>query len=153
MGYYLQAIVSTQPVLEKHACDFSGARVVPLEQGCALIPITDELLDEIGADGPSGKFENYTPALADWLQRISITGRVAYVEAEYFGGAGAQSSVVWNAGQQVLGPEHGDMAINVALQSLEVHRENSDEFDAIGLGRHRFVEDWLDDALPKPQLG
>lgn len=153
MGYYLQAIVSTQSVLEKHIFDYAGANVVPINQGHALIPVTDDLLDEIGADGASGKFEKYTPALADWLNRISISGKVAYIEAEYFGGVGEQSSVVWNAGHQVLGPEHGASAINAALRCLEVRSEASDEFDAIGLGRHRHVEDWLEEALPKTQHG
>jgi hypothetical protein len=81
---------------------------------------------------------------------------VAYVEADYFGGVGSQVAALWDAGQLVLGPvvrpEHrrtrGDLSpISQALRRLGVSaRGHVDEFDAVGLGQHRHVEDWLEDA-------
>ena len=149
MGYDIQAIVSTQPVLEAHSADFSSAVVTPLAFGLALIPITDELLDEVGASGASGRFEKFTPAIADWLRAISASAPAAYIEAEFFGGVGGQGSAVWARGEQLLAPTHDTEAINIALRLLGISRGAShDEFEAVGLPRHRHTSGWLDDAIP-----
>lgn len=150
MGYDIQAIISTQSVLEARSVDFCSAVVAPLGAGLALIPITDELLDEVGASGDSGKFYKFTPAIADWLRTISVSAPAAYVEAEFFGGAGGQGAVAWARGEQLLAPTHEAAAINIALRLLGVLRGNSrDEFEAIGLPRHRQTNDWVVDAIPK----
>ncbi len=150
MGYHLQAIISTRQVLQERCADFAAAVVVPLAAGFALIPVTDELLDEIGASGDSGEFYKFTPAVADWLRAISASGPAAYVEAEYFGGVGGQSSTVWSRGELLLAPTHEPRAINRALRVLGISCGTSrDEFEAIGLPRHRHMEDWLDDAISK----
>lgn len=150
MAYVLQAIISTQSVLEAHASDFGAAVVVPLNSGLALIPITNELLDEIGASGSSGQFYQLTPAVSDWLRVISSSASAAYVEAEFFGSVGEQGAVVWARGEEVLAPTHDAKAINIALRLLGVSRGTAhDEFEAVGLPRHRRTRDWLDDAIPK----
>ncbi|WP_038165299.1 hypothetical protein [Verrucomicrobium sp. BvORR106] len=150
MGYVLQAIISTQSVLEAHASDFAAAVVVPLNSGLALIPITNELLDEIGASGRSGHFYRFTSAVRDWLRIISSSAPAAYVEADFFGGVGGQGAVVWARGEEVLAPTHDAKAINIALRLLGVSRGTAhDEFEAVGLPRHRDTDDWLDDAVPK----
>jgi hypothetical protein len=149
MGYDIQAIISTQPVLEAHSADFSSAVVAPLGSGFALIPITDELLDEIGASGESGQFYKFTPAVADWLRSISASAPAAYVEAEFFGGVGEQGATVWARGEQLLEATHAPDAINIALRLLGISRGTAhDEFEALGLPRHRHTNDWLDDAVP-----
>jgi hypothetical protein len=150
MAYVLQAIISTQSVLEAHAADFGAAVVAPLSSGLALIPITSKLLEEIGASGSCGQFYQLTPAVSDWLRVISSSAPVAYVEAEYFGGVGEQSSVVWAHSEQVLTPTHEAKAINIALRLLGVSRGTAhDEFEAVGLPRHRRTNDWLGDAIPE----
>jgi len=149
MGYDIQAIIGIQPVLQAHSASFASAVVAPLARGFALIPITDELLDEIGAAGDSGRFYKFTPAVTEWLQAISASAPVAYVEADYFGGVGSQGAVVWAHRAQILPPTHGPDAINIALRLLGVSRGTSqDEFEAIGLPRHRGTRGWLDDAIP-----
>ena len=149
MGYDIQAIVSAQPVLEAHSADFSSAVVAPLAFGFALIPITDELLDEVGASGASGQFVKFTPAIADWLRVISASAPAAYIEAEFFGGMGGQGATVWARGEQLLAPTHDTEAINIALRLLGIsHGTSHDEFEAVGLPRHRHTDDWLDDAIP-----
>ncbi|PTX93833.1 hypothetical protein DB345_19850 [Spartobacteria bacterium LR76] len=150
MGYFLQAIISTIPVLKARYSDFKSAVVVPLTDDFALIPITDELLDEVGASGSSGKFYRYTPEVANWVRAISTYGAVAYIEAEFFGGTGGQIAVVWSSGDEILPPTQETGAINIALQLLGVSRGSSlDEFEAVGLPRHRDTDDWIDDALPR----
>ncbi len=150
MGYHLQAIISAQSVLEAHGADFESAFVASLSHGLALIPVTDELLDEIGASGDSGQFYKFTPAVSDWLRAISVSAPAAYVEADFFGGAGGQGAVVWARGEQALAPTHSVEAINIALRLLNISRGSAhDEFAAVGLPRHRHTNDWLDDAIPK----
>src|SRR4051812_47099825 len=150
MGYDIQAIISTQSVLEAHSADYSSAVVAPLGSGFALIPITDKLLDEVGASGESGQFYKLTPAIADWLHAISASAPAAYVEADFFGGVGGQSATVCAHGDQLLAPIHETRAINIALRLLGISRGTShDEFEALGLPRHRHTDDWLNDAIPK----
>jgi hypothetical protein len=88
---------------------------------------------------------------------------LAYVETEYFGGRGFQGAVVWANGQLIFGPaltgdredfqtdNLPDNAINIALRILGVLKGNShDEFDAIGLGKHRNNEGWIEE-MEKPE--
>jgi hypothetical protein len=74
---------------------------------------------------------------------MSITGPVAYIEAEFFGGSGGQSAAVWSRGSETMPPIHSRDAINQALRFLGVQIGNAqDEFDALGLGRHRDTRHW-----------
>ena len=149
MGYYLQAIIGNRALLEEHVSDHASLALVALNFDLALIPLTDELFEEVGADGDVGGFYKLTPAVSEWIQAISTTGVVAYVEAEYFGGTGGQSATVWSRGQQVLVPTHKKRAINEALRLLGIKSSwQSDEFKVTGLKRHRNTEDWAGDALP-----
>ena len=90
--------------------------------------------------------------LADW----SRPGPVAYLEADYFGGTGGQRAAVWAAGRLTFGPLHIGInepfpaegsPISQALRCLGAQRsERGDEFDAVGLLRHRHTEDWTEEA-------
>lgn len=143
MGYHLQAIVGQQEALTHGAAPFRQARVVPLTQGFALIPLTDELYDEIGDGGEVGRFAKLSPGVETWGRRLSVSASTAYVEAEFFGGIGGQSVVCWANGSRVLGPLHSPTAINEALRLLGVRADGAlDEFEAVGLGRHRDTADW-----------
>ncbi|MER6666309.1 hypothetical protein ABT256_17340 [Amycolatopsis japonica] len=80
---------------------------MPIGQGLSLMPVTETRFD------------------TGLLPECSEHGAVAYVEAEYFGGAGTQFAQVWEGGETILGPLYFD------------------EFDAVGLGRHRSTDEWL----------
>lgn len=109
-----------------------------------MIPFTDDLFEEVGGDGERDHFYKYSPELELWMQRVSLESPIAYVEAEYFGGVGCQNSVVWVNGALALGPVHAENAINQALKILGVRSiDEHDEFDALGLGKHRGTESWL----------
>jgi len=144
MAYCLQALVGKVDVLGKHMSEFQHARLVPLTQGLALIPLTDDLHAEVGSGGEAERFEKLSPAVEQWAQRISSDGLIAYIEAEFFGGDGSQSAVVWSGGSRVIGPIHSNDAINQALRFLGVQVGDAhDEFDAVGLGQHRDTHDWI----------
>jgi hypothetical protein len=119
--------------------------------GVAFIPMLDVLLDRLAARFPASgghapaEFSKLSPSAVLWLQELSATGRVAYIETEYFGGEGAQVAAVWEGGTIIFGPRQADIGpINDALRLLGIVRtQTHDEFDVAGLGRHRHTEDWL----------
>ncbi len=155
MGYVIRAVITAHDLLTVAAREMPRARLAGLRQGFALLPVTDVLFDAItegDSDGTLGF--GFLPAGFDRvLGSWSLRGAVAYVEAEYFGGAGTQSAAVWAGGALALGPLHNPNneafpaagnAISQALRRLGVDRRGyGDEFDAVGLGRHRTVEDWI----------
>ena len=114
----------------------------------------------VGDDEPVGAVEptwwGLIGRVATQARAVSGLGPVAYVEAEFFGGVGEQAAVVWDRGEAVFGPTAqqfpSDVAavnvgpINGALRALGVTAvDGRDEFDSLGLGRHRHVEDWAAD--------
>ncbi|MGW1596321.1 hypothetical protein [Streptomyces sp. NPDC002343] len=106
--------------------------------------------DRDGAGVPG--FGRLSAGFERTLGRWSAAGPLAYVEAEYFGGAGEQRAAVWADGALVLGPLDVPVKrwfsrpvgpVSQALRRLGVRREpGGDEFDAVGLGRHRHTDDW-----------
>ncbi|RKE21632.1 hypothetical protein [Streptomyces sp. TLI_171] len=144
MGYYLEAVVAAEDLLRTA----TTARLAPLAQGLALLPMTDDLHDALTVPAaerlapfrmlPRG----FDRTLAGW----SATGPVAYVEADFWGGTGDQSVAVWNAGALTLGPLTAATGspVSLALRHLGATGEgHHDEFAAVGLGRHRRTESWL----------
>jgi hypothetical protein len=115
----------------------------------------------VGTDGPLPfeLLERLTSALADLAVEQSRRFPLAYIETEYFGGTGTQAAVAWQSGGVVFGPEQSksewldgqftappllDKAINRAARLIGVDRGTAlDEFAALGLGRHRSDEKWL----------
>ncbi|MER5549772.1 hypothetical protein ABT072_47120 [Streptomyces sp. NPDC002589] len=151
--YCLQAVIATESVLRELAGSITEASIVPLGQHLWLLPMTDALFDTVAAAG-APELDGKAPAGFDrLLTACSETGPVAYVEAEYFGGAGTQTAQVWDAGKTVLGPlflAEGEPSptsgtpISQALRRLGAAKgDHVDEFSAVGLGRHRDTDDWL----------
>jgi hypothetical protein len=153
VGYSLEAVIGDAALLRARTRDLAEARLGALEHGLALLPITDELFDDVtdGTDGAYG-FWHLPGGFEHELARWSAAGPVAYVEADYFGGIGGQQAVVWSGGRLVLGPLRlsddapyapGGTPISRALRALGVTRGAAeDEFAAAGLTRHRRTEDW-----------
>jgi len=99
-------------------------------------------------------------ALVALARERSNAGRVVYVEAESFGGVGAQASVGWELGKLTFGPvlnqtpdgdydpfpavpEPANWAINQALEWLGVRTHGDvDAFEAVGFTKRRH---WLAD--------
>jgi hypothetical protein len=134
MAYTLEALIARQPVAVALA-QALGAFAVPLEQDVAVVPL------------PSG----LTPDAERLAAQASRQEPVVYAEAEFFGGVGEQRAVLWRGGEgtvldqgTVLDAEPGP--INAALRGLGVRRSaDVDEFDSVGLGRHRSTQEWVVD--------
>jgi len=142
MAYTLQAFIGDQSTLEQKAA--SGLPFVPLPQGKALIPLTDDIRDNHGipflplTDEGKEEIPASIESLADQFK-----GAIAYVEAEFFGGDGIQASAVWKEGKLIFGPLVDVSAINEALRRLGVTKGNHhDEFDSLGLGTYRDTNQW-----------
>jgi hypothetical protein len=153
MGHHVQAIVGSKRVLDLLQQRFAVSRVVELSQKLFLLPMVDELYDALpsAADYPidDGKFHFrfLSSKLLALLVEASREDAVAYFETEYYGGLGDQGAVVAKDGKIISGPKEGDGSINSALQLLGVKKENAyDEYEAIGLGRFRSNEDWLNQS-------
>ncbi|GAB7182497.1 hypothetical protein ATKI12_2328 [Kitasatospora sp. Ki12] len=162
MSYELQALIGTLELLRVAAAEVPAARVVPLAQGLALIPVTSGVLAALQGDGsvrkPAGgagfgwHSDGFELRLAAW----SKAGPIACVEAEYFGGSGTQRAAVWEDGRIVLGPlTIGEFEpapaegapISRALRRIGAHTAEgrADEFDSVGLGARRGTGDWVAD--------
>lgn len=155
MTYDLRAVIAGSGLLQDASRSLAGVLLVPLRQGLSLMPMTDELLNALtdgSAVGVLGFWSlpgGFDRTLANW----SVTGPVAYVEAEYFGGVGEQRAAVWSGGALARGPLHSaewqpfpaeGSPISQALRRLgAVAGPTSDEFAAVGLDRCRSVEDWI----------
>jgi hypothetical protein len=159
MSYVIRAVIARAEHLRHRAAGEMEMVVVDLAQGFGLMPTTEALCQRLHLpDGDRLGFEwlpaGYGATFASW----SLDGSVAFVEAELFGGFGTQRSAVWSAGATALGPLGLDedepfplagSPISQALRQLGVECGDAhDEFDAVGLGRHRDIEGWMRDANP-----
>ena len=99
--------------------------------------------------------------MATLAEHLSADRKVLYVFGETFGGPGTQEAVGWCEGRPFYGPTgtcdleadrepgyqvapHKDSAINGGLRAMGVQAAlGVDEYDTIGLTRHRMTDDWL----------
>jgi hypothetical protein len=159
MAYELQAVIAQQSHLPENWEGLSVHTII-LEQGFVLIPLTDKLFDELVTKDSDEQlvldFLKLTSEVQIWLSKLSKGGKVAYLEADYFGGTGSQSACVYENGKVTLEPFStnnenpesslplGQHAINIALRHVGVLTVSGhDEFDSIGLGKCRFTNNWL----------
>lgn len=151
MAYTLQALIGDEVVI-RTAVPSDGV-VVRLPQGKAMVPLSERmrqshdipflpLTDEGVAAIPE--------SIATVAEPIAVAGKVAYVEAEFFGGTGIQACVTWDMAAEASQPLLDASAINAALNFLGVRKgDHHDEFDALGLGRYRDTDDWERLAEPR----
>ncbi len=120
-----------------------------------MVPLSEALLREIQREGNGaaatggleGVFEFLTSAVERWVRELSKSATVAYLETEYFAGEGFERSAVFRDANVILGPLDGAGAINRALLALGVTTKPGQEaFDAVGLDRHRSLDEWLSEA-------
>jgi len=155
LSYTLEAIVGSAGALRAAVSQLRAAVLVPLTQDLALVPMTDELFDAV-TDGTTEKVLGFWKLPGGFDRKLtswSSAGPVGYVEADFFGGVGSQRSALWVAGELVLGPLYvgeGEpfapegSPIAQLLARLGAERDGyRDEFEAVGLGRHRDTVDWL----------
>ena len=129
----------------------SNLTAVDLRDDLRLIPLDDDDLDSLASDFSTTTegFNYLSPGLASFLSAQSAGGQLAYVETEYFGGMGSQAAISFGHGSTLPPtPLTGDEAINRALRCISVTSTvpGVDEFDYIGLSRHRLTSGWKEAA-------
>ncbi|GAA1276966.1 hypothetical protein GCM10009609_45060 [Pseudonocardia aurantiaca] len=161
--YEIRAMISFPDVLTPLAATRPPARVVLLDQGLALIPVTDEVAaalhcSHVRRPPPETGFRALTAGLYGALRVASMAAPIAYLEADYMGRDGWQTAAVWSEGVIVYGPEYlhptepfppsGESPAAEALRRLGAMRDGrDDEFVAVGLGRYRNTAAWHEAAL------
>jgi hypothetical protein len=155
MVHSIAAFVAKPPVAKIVAEALGGAPVYRLRHAEFLVvPVGDDAFDalvaERGASSAVGnEFWRLTVNLMDLARECSVHGPIAYVETDYFGGAGVQGAAAWVDGEARLPPtveEHS--VVNAALRMIGLRAEDGfDEFDTLGLGRTRRL-DSFDDLTP-----
>jgi hypothetical protein len=146
MAYTIQALIADDKTLRSVDLEKGVTPLISLPQGRVMLPLTTEV---------SGRFDiPFLPltnegslTVPDLLNKLccaaSRHGLIAYIEAEFFGGAGTQASALWDRGSLVMGPIVADDAINQVLRAIGVSKGGAfDEFDALDLGKHRDTDDW-----------
>ena len=121
MAYDLQALIADEGAIWTAVS--AGAVVIRLPQGKAMIPVSDQLREV--HDVPflpltDGGVTEVPDGIATMGEAIARAGRVAYVEAEFFGVVGTQACVTWDASQIPSPPLVDAHAINTAIRFLGV---------------------------------
>ena len=151
MGHFVTGLIATQPVLQKFAARHMLHPPILLTPDLAILPLADESIDTF-VIAPQGDyrpgFSYLSERLVSLLSEASNEGTIMYFETEYFGGSGTQGAAVFAAGVFVLEPESaklGPVNRGLALLGVRTQPPARDEFETVGLHRHRSVEDWLNE--------
>jgi hypothetical protein len=140
VGHNIRGLIGTPSVLARASALGLDAPAISLGAGLAWIPVSEELQDRLDerssiATAPGDpRFVHFCGVLPAVLAEVSRVGPVAYIETSYTGGVGTQAATAYDRGQRV--PAHG--LVNEALRVLGVAAPtHGDEWDAVGLTRHR----------------
>ena len=152
MGHAIQALLIREASVSLLAEVLPHTRAISIDQGIRLVPITDATFDTLRdrfpnlQDPPDPEFWKLSGPIAFVAEQLSQHGPVAYVETEYFGGTGEQAATVWDSGKVRMPPTKAPSGpINSALRMLGARASlMHDEFEAVGLGRNRSNDDWLE---------
>ena len=147
MGYILHAFIGKQPDLQLIASSFHNTKLVNVGKEIFIIPMTEELYDEINELKISedvGSLTYMSKNVENKILSLIDDKCIGYIEAEYFEGQGGQTAILWQKGERYKLYTFGQGVINLLLKHLGVSAKiGLDEFDTINLGRHRNTEDWL----------
>lgn len=153
MGYQLQAIICKDKLSNIITHEYKSAGRVHLKDNLYIIPFTQNFYDEVNQYSESNhfdKFEYLNERLFNFLSQKSLIEPIAYVEADYFGGTGGQSAIMFEKSKIIIDIRYTDTgygAINSVLKEFGISKENNnDEWDTVGLLRHRKTEDWLEES-------
>ena len=152
MAHFVTGLIARRSALKAFADLYGLPAPVVLNDVLALLPLDEDMLDtllpEPAQDFVAG-FNMLSPGLMQVLRAGSQRSTLLYFETEYFGGMGTQGAAVFRDGELVFGPQSAELGpINNALVLLGVRTlpPAADEFETIGLHRHRSTDEWLASA-------
>ena len=152
------ALIAKSEKLTATTRRFETAVVCPLVQSFSLLPITEDFEKELSVYASQTKPPLTKPIgeLSDGLHvlaiEISHDCPVAYISTCYFGGQGGQNALAWDKGSLRFSPTTQgydqvwpNSPISQALRAIGVlAEEGMDEFDTVGLGKHRETHRWAE---------
>ncbi|WP_125461708.1 MULTISPECIES: hypothetical protein [Rhodomicrobium] len=142
MGHQISALIARAPIDAEAARQFDLPVII--ENDFAIVGLdathSDHWSKELGLENTElSEMVLDRPVTHEFARRLGME-RYALIETDYFGGAGEQCAAVY-CGLTIAMPATPD-GINAALKLLGVKRKSDvDEFDTIGLGRHRSFDD------------
>src|SRR6185436_12447340 len=151
MGHSVQLVIGKDPAVGRFLKCWPGSRAVPLNGGWQAIPMSNGLYEKIeeafpGATRPPQLDVSPFGLETAMMEATREGGGLAYVETDYFGGSGGQSAMAAVDGEITREPQRSRGAggpINSALRAIGmVKTEGMDEFDTIGLGERRSMNDY-----------
>lgn len=138
MSYFLEAIIGKKTDILKNFKSMKNY-VVELNYDFAMIPLTEKFMNaiqNIEKNEPSEKFDF-------WIKNHSKDSMISYISAEYFGGAGGQTIKLYK-NEELIEEINNDNAINHVLEVMGLKAvKNIDQFELVGLSKHRSTDDWL----------
>jgi hypothetical protein len=156
--YTLEAFLAKYETLNGALEIFPTVSLIQLSQGIGMIPADGFFLRELelyyqgGTEVTHPEYQKFSPSVHPDFERLIVGveklaqhlsqhGMVAYVEATFTGGYGGHTTMIWEHGKRV--GNAGDN-INEVLHRLKVvPQAGLDEFDTLGLGRHRSTREWI----------
>lgn len=153
MSHSITAVIGVAETVERLATMAGGIALTPIGFGLVIAPLGPDQIDRLTKLQPGEYRPGFTylsAALEDALLQAAGSARLAYIETNYFGGAGMQAAAVYQDGQTLLrsatatGPRLSgrDSPVNGALRALGVSPSpGRDEFEAAGLDRFRSLDD------------
>jgi hypothetical protein len=149
VAHCVTGLIAKSMILEAFSRAHSLHQPVALLSEFAILPLRDLDLDSFLVAPSSFDIEGFrylSDRLLDVLRLASHQGMLMYFETNYFGGQGCQGTAVFQHGQLIFGPLSAKTAaINQGLKLLGIGIKPParDEFETIGLGRHRHTESWI----------
>ncbi len=135
MTHHISGFIGPEDKLKVQTKKLNNAKIIPLAQGFAFMPMGSELYSEV---------YKYNPKPMLWLAKRLGLDSIAWIETDYFGGFGEQSAITWINGKKHRYREQFGSNIDNAMKALGVVCEgDKDEFDTLGLGKYRTNESWL----------
>lgn len=148
MGRHIQAIVASDTAAKELCARYPLLTRRDTRTGLTILPITGEFYDSIDFRGMHTCYPHFlylNEGFNELLREVSLSGDLAYIETDYFGGLGGQGAAAYAKGEVRMPPtwsEHG--AINRALRHLGLKWSIfGDQFKRLGLEEYRDTEDIL----------
>ena len=147
MGYSVEAFICKQADGHVMTDHFDKAVRVDISQGICLIPMTEDLFDQINKFQISQAIldsQFLTENVEHEILKVVGERQFAYVEALYHGGQGGQIAIIWKDNKRSHLLEYGPDKINYVLKYFgAVAHDGADEFLTLGFGLRRKTSDWL----------
>lgn len=156
MPHYISGLIAETSLLQQFATSLALAPPAPLEFGLSFLAVDDDDVVRIaGTSSPidiNDENRGLDSAFIPTVLLLSEQGPILYVQTDYWGGTGEQGALLADKGCAVFGPEHrgilpGPISRALALLGVTCGPGDFDEFQAVGLERHRDNDSWREAAV------